>query len=74
MLHEFVVDVWFPTRTCECFSDAKVCVVCGALLAPVDAHIVMRCVFIQVGQVCMVRVGWPTTLQQGRHDFARQLI
>ena len=34
-------------------------VLCGAILAPVDAHIVMRCMFIQVRQACMVRVGPP---------------
>ena len=71
VLHESVVDVWFPTRTCERMQRY---VLCGAVSAPVDAHIVIRCVFIQVGQVCMVRVGWPTILQQGRHDFTRQLF
>ena len=34
-------------------------VLCGAVSAPVDAHIVMRCVFIRVGQSCMVRIGPP---------------
>ena len=36
-------------------------VLCGAVSAPVDAHIVISCVFIQVEQACMVR-SWPTTL------------
>ena len=36
-------------------------VLCGAVSAPVDAHIVISCVFLQVEQACMVR-SWPTTL------------